>query len=234
MIRVFKANERGMTKLDWLMSWHSFSFGHYLDPQRMGFRSLRVINDDIVAPSSGFAPHGHRDMEILTYVLKGAVTHRDSTGGEGVIQAGEMQRMTAGTGVTHSEYNDSLDISLHLLQIWLRPNRSGLTPGYESRQFQTRHHPGELLLMAAGPERRKDDTLLIHQDASVYGAFLRNSQALAHRLEKGRGAWLQVASGELNCNGLPLSTGDGASFEDETQLQVRATADSEFLLFDLA
>jgi redox-sensitive bicupin YhaK (pirin superfamily) len=232
MITIRKANERGMTRTAWLESFHSFSFNNYYDPNFMGFGDLRVINDDFIKGGTGFGTHSHRDMEILTYVLKGGVLHRDSTGGSGVIRAGELQRMTAGTGVSHSEFKASKDEDLHLLQIWILPESQGLKPGYEQRSFRSDNSTGEFRLVASRDGRQ--GSLTIHQDAGVYVATLAEGQQVAQILQRGRKAWLQVALGSLTVGGETLEQGDGAAITDEDTLTLKANSDAEVLLFDLA
>jgi redox-sensitive bicupin YhaK (pirin superfamily) len=232
MITIRRANERGMTRTAWLESFHTFSFNNYYEPNFMGFGDLRVINDDFIKGGTGFGTHSHRDMEILTYVLKGAVLHRDSTGGSGVISAGELQRMTAGTGVSHSEFNASKDEDLHLLQIWILPEKQGLKPGYEQRSFRSDNSTGEFRLVASRDGRQ--GSLTIHQDAGVYVATLAEGQQVAQPLHRGRKAWLQVAQGSLMVGGETLEQGDGAAITDEDTLTLKANSDAEVLLFDLA
>ncbi len=225
------AAQRGRTSIDWLDSWHSFSFGEYHDPRWRGFRSLRVINDDRVAPGGGFDTHPHRDMEIITWVLSGALEHRDSLGNGSVIRPGDMQRMTAGTGILHSEFNPSATESVHLLQIWLFPDRKGLTPGYEQRAFPRPDLKNALRLVASQDGR--NESVTIHQDADVSVAVLDAGGTLAHQLAPGRYAWLQVATGSVALNGKELQAGDGAAISDERALEIAGRADSEIVLFDL-
>ena len=232
MITVRPAAERGETRLGWLDSRHTFSFNTYHDPKHMGFRSLRVINDDRVVPGAGFPTHGHRDMEILTWVLEGALAHRDSTGSEGVLRAGEIQRMSAGTGIQHSEYNDSGKEPVHFLQIWIQPDRRGIEPSFEHREFAPNGLHGQLLLVAS-PDGR-DGSATIQQNAFVYAGRLRSGEAVTHKLAEGRHAWVQVASGAVAVNGEALSAGDGAAAAGEPQIEISALQDSELLLFDLA
>jgi hypothetical protein len=232
MITLRHADERGHADHGWLTSRHSFSFGNYYDPAHMGFRALRVINDDHVVPGAGFGEHGHRDMEILTYVLDGALEHRDSLGNGSVIRAGDVQRMTAGTGVTHSEYNHSQSDRVSFLQIWITPEEKGLPPGYAQRNFPDAEKRGALRLLASRDKR--DASLLIHQDAEVYAALLSPGETLSHRLAPGRHVWLHVVQGALDLNGHALRQGDGAAVSGEDHLEIVATAASEFLLFDLA
>jgi redox-sensitive bicupin YhaK (pirin superfamily) len=225
------AAARGHTRLGWLDSFHTFSFGDYHDPAHMGFRTLRVINDDRVAPGGGFAPHGHRDMEILTWVLEGALQHRDSLGNGSVIRPGDAQRMSAGTGITHSEFNASADAPVHLLQIWILPRRSDLAPGYEQRLFPPDDRRGRLRLIAAGDAR--EGAVTIHQDAFVWAALLAPGDAVTHRLAPGRNAWVQVARGAVRLGDVALAEGDGAAVSDEPGVALAATAAAEILLFDL-
>ncbi|MGH7986623.1 MAG: pirin family protein [Candidatus Binataceae bacterium] len=230
MIR--KADERGRTRLEWLDSRHSFSFADYYDPNHMGFSSLRVINDDRVAPGAGFPTHAHRDMEIITYVLSGTLEHRDSMGNGSIIRPGEVQRMSAGTGITHSEFNPSSDEALHLLQIWILPARQGLKPSYEQRPFNPDELRGRLRLVGS-PERR-DDAVTIHQDARMYAGILAAGASTEFEIARGRKVYLQVARGGVSVNAQALEEGDGASFEHERQLELRASTEAELLLFDLA
>jgi len=232
MIRVRQAAERGHFDHGWLDTYHTFSFGDYYDPAHMGFRSLRVINDDRVQPSQGFGMHGHRDMEIVTYVLDGALEHRDSMGNGSIIRAGELQRMTAGTGVRHSEFNPSDKEWVHLYQIWLLPGRKGLEPGYEELAVGQEEKRGRFRLVAS-PDRA-DGSMIIHQDARLYLASLTPGQAVSHEIGRGRGAWLQVLQGRVNCLGKDLAAGDGLAVTDEESMVVQAADLSEVLLFDLA
>ncbi len=227
MITVRKAADRGHFDHGWLDTSHTFSFADYHDPKFMGFRSLRVINEDRVQAGEGFGTHGHRDMEIITYVLEGALAHRDSTGGGGVLRPGEVQRMSAGTGVRHSEMNGSDDEPVHFLQIWLLPERPGITPGYEQKAFPDRD--GGLRLVASHDGR--DGSLTIHQDVDLYASQL-GSGTLTYELRPGRHGWLQVARGSVTLNGVALTAGDGAAIEGESSLTI-AGSGAEFLLFDL-
>lgn len=232
-IRLRPAAARGHADLGWLDTWHSFSFADYFDPAHMGFRSLRVINDDTIAAGGGFAPHGHRDMEIVTYVTRGALEHRDSTGGHGVIRRGEVQHMTAGRGVRHSEYNASDRDDVHLLQIWIQPAAKGLEPGYQKGVFDDGAKRDRLRLIAS-PEGR-DGSLPIHQDALLFASVISPDTSLSHPLAAGRGAWVQVVAGALSLNGVTLSAGDGAAVEDEAVLTLATGMNgAEVLLFDLA
>jgi len=232
MIRVRKAVERGHFNHGWLDTYHTFSFGDYYDPAHMGFRALRVINDDRVLPGQGFGMHGHRDMEIVTYVLEGALQHRDSLGNGSILRAGELQRMTAGTGVRHSEFNPSDKEEVHLYQIWLLPSRPGLEPSYEELAVSKEQKRGGLRLVAS-PDGAEGG-LTIHQDARLYLASLLPGQTVAHPVERGRAAWLQVLRGSANVLGNALSAGDGVAVTEENAVTVQATDPSEVLLFDLA
>jgi quercetin 2,3-dioxygenase len=232
MIQVRKAAERGHFDHGWLDTYHTFSFGDYYDPARMGFRSLRVINDDRVAPGQGFGMHGHRDMEIVTYVLDGALAHKDSLGNGSIMKAGELQRMTAGTGVRHSEFNPSDKEGVHLYQIWLLPQRKGLEPSYEQLAVGEEEKRGRFRLVAS-PDG-VDGSLTIHQDARLYLASLSPGEGVAHEIDRGRAAWLQVLRGSVNVLGHDLAAGDGVAVTDENAIPVQAAAPSEVLLFDLA
>ena len=232
MISVRPAGERGHTNLGWLDSYHTFSFGDYHDPGRMGFSHLRVINEDFVLPGKGFGTHAHRDMEIITVVLEGVVEHKDSMGTGSVIKAGEVQRMSAGTGVTHSEFNPSKQKVLHFLQIWVLPDRNGLKPEYEQKSFPVSGRHGRLRLVASHDGR--DGSLTIHQDAAVYIASLDSGQKASHTLARGRRVWVQVASGEVALLDRALKAGDGGAVQMEPLVEITAQERSEFLLFDLA
>jgi redox-sensitive bicupin YhaK (pirin superfamily) len=232
MIRIRKAHERGHADHGWLDTYHTFSFADYYDPAHMGFRSLRVINDDRVAPGQGFGMHGHRDMEIVTYVLEGTLEHRDSMGNGAQLRPGELQHMTAGTGVRHSEFNPSPDVPVHLVQIWLLPERTGLRPGYEQRFFPQEEKQGRFRVVAS--PNGADDSLRIRQDARLYLALLEPGQAVAHDLAAGRAAWVQVLRGGVELGGQQLAAGDGAAVTDEKAVAVRAVKSAEVLLFDLA
>jgi redox-sensitive bicupin YhaK (pirin superfamily) len=229
MLTIRRGEERGRTILDWLDSRHTFSFGDYVDPERMGFRSLRVINEDRVGPGGGFGAHPHRDMEILTYVLEGALAHRDSLGHFAVARAGELQRMSAGTGVTHSEYNHSDENPVHFLQIWIRPERTGLAPGYEQRALGRRKG----FALAVSRDGR-DGSLKIHQDAEVYVAELSAGEEAAFAIGPDRHAWVQVARGEATVGGNALAAGDGLAASGEERITVRASGPATLLLLDLA
>jgi len=232
MITRRPASERGHADHGWLQTWHSFSFGSYQDPRHMGFRSLRVINDDIVAAGQGFGMHGHRDMEIVTWVLAGALEHRDSLGSGSVLRPGDIQRMSAGRGIRHSEFNPSDTEPLRLLQIWLLPEREGLEPSYEEAHVPLAQRQGELRLIV-DPEGR-DGSLRIHQDARIFTAMLAAGEEVKQPLAAGRHAWVQVASGRLSCGDLELARGDGAAVSEEPELRLRAAEPSEILVFDLA
>lgn len=223
MVTIRKAADRGHVEYDWLDTRHTFSFGHYHDPAHMGFGALRVINEDRVRPGAGFDTHGHRDMEILTWVLEGALEHRDSLGNGSLIRPGELQRMSAGTGVLHSEHNASRQHPVHLLQIWVRPARAGMAPGYEQKAFGEPELAGRLRLLAA-PDGR-EGALTVHQDAAVYATRLRSGEAVTLTLGPGRRAWVQVARGTLHLNGETLHAGDGAAVTGETTLRLEATDD---------
>ncbi|WP_374382417.1 pirin family protein [Dongia sp.] len=225
------ADARGRETLDWLDSRHSFSFGHYYDPRHMGFRNLRVINDDRVAPGGGFPTHGHRDMEIVSYVVEGGLAHRDSTGGEGVLTRGDVQAMSAGTGVRHSEFNDSLSDPVRFLQIWIIPEREGLPAAYRQARVSDDEKRNKLRLIVSGAAA--EGALAINQDVRIYASLLDSGAEVAHRLETGRGAWVQVVEGEIDVNGTILRSGDGIGIEDAESVTVKAVTDSEFLLFDL-
>ena len=231
MIKVRPAGERGKTRAPWLDGNHTFSFNRYYDPSWTGFRDLLVINEDFVAPSSGFPPHSHADMEIITYVIEGALEHRDSAGGHGVIRPGEVQKMSAGTGVTHSEMNPSPEESVHLLQIWIRPEREGLRPFYEQKAFPEGERRGRLRLLAA-PEGA-EGAVTLYQDVRLYDALLAAGDEVTHTLTHGRHAWLQVVKGAVTLNGNRLTAGDGAAVSGEESLTVRGDEESEVLLFDL-
>ena len=232
MIRVRPAGERGRTQTDWLDSRHTFSFNRYYDPRHAGFRKLLVINEDRVAPGQGFGAHSHSDMEIFSYVVEGALEHRDSAGGSGVIRPNELQRMSAGTGVSHSEFNASETEPVHFLQIWILPEREGLKPGYEQRAFPERERRGRLRLIAS--REGSDGSLTIHQDVKVYDALLARGDEVTHQLARERHAWLQVIKGTVNVNGTTLRAGDGAAASEEASLTISASEDAEIMLFDLA
>jgi redox-sensitive bicupin YhaK (pirin superfamily) len=231
MITVRPAAERGHANHGWLDSHFTFSFADYYDPAHVSFRSLRVMNEDRVAPGQGFGMHGHRDMEILTYVLSGELAHRDSLGSQEILRPGEFQRMTAGTGIRHSEFNPSATEPVHLYQIWLLPEREGLAPSYEQKPFDAAGADNRLQLVAAHDAR--DGALKIQQNADVYRAALSKDKTIVHSLASDRHAWLQVLRGAVTVNGAKLSTSDGAAVSNETALEIVADADGEVLLFDL-
>jgi redox-sensitive bicupin YhaK (pirin superfamily) len=235
MITVRRSKDRGVGRHGWLTSHHTFSFANYYDPKHMGFRSLRVINEDTVAPGSGFGEHHHDNMEIISIVMEGALAHRDNTGGEEVLRRGEVQRMSAGTGVAHSEFNGSKEEPVHFFQIWIMPEKDGIAPGYEQKLFPDEERRGQLRLLAApGGE---NGSLRIHSDARLYTSILDRNQRVEHKLGAGRGAWIQVARGSVEVNGTKLSEGDGAAIENESLLAIAAdvpAGTSEILLFDLA
>ena len=232
MITVRRSNERGGGDYGWLNTKHTFSFSDYWDPRWMGFRSLRVINEDYVAPAAGFPTHPHSDMEIITYVLEGKLEHKDSIGTGSVILPGDSQRMTAGRGIRHSEYNPSKSEQVHLYQIWILPEKKGLEPSYEQKSFPTEEKQGNLRLIAS-PDA-KDGSVKINQDARLYVSLLKPGEEVAHSFGKGRHGWLQVAKGSVEVNGQTLGQGDGAAISDEQKLTVKGGKDSEVLLFDLA
>jgi len=231
MLTVRKAEERGHANHGWLDTYHTFSFADYYDPREMGYGALRVINDDKVQPGQGFGTHGHRDMEIITYVLDGALEHKDSMGNGSIIRPGNVQRMSAGTGVRHSEFNPSRDQGVHLLQIWIEPKITGVKPGYEEKQFGTGEKKGQLRLIAS-PDGR-EGSVTIHQDATVYASMLEGKDTVAHRLEPGRRAYVHVARGAVKVNGTPLNGGDGVKIENESTIELKDARDAEVLLFDL-
>lgn len=231
MITVRRAQERGHVNFGWLDTWHTFSFGQYFDPAHLSFGDLRVINQDWVAPGQGFGTHPHRDMEIVTYVCEGALAHRDSLGNGSTMVPGDVQRMTAGTGVTHSEFNASETEAVRFLQIWLLPEATGLTPGYEQKRFAPADKQGRLRLIASRDGR--DGSVVVHQDAAIYAGLLAGGDRVEHRLATGRRAWVQVVQGALMLDGTALNAGDGAAVSDESRVSLTAVADSEVLLFDL-
>ncbi len=232
MITVKKSEARGHANRGWLDSYHTFSFADYYDRNSMNFRSLRVINEDVISPGKGFGTHGHKDMEIITYVLEGALEHKDSLGTGAAIKPGEVQRMSAGTGIQHSEFNHSQTEPVHLLQIWLLPDTNGLPPSYEQRDFPVAQRRGKLRLVAARDAR--DGAVKVHQDVDLYAAVLDKNSQVSHALQPHRHAWVQVARGAVLLNGLTLEKGDGAAVSDEAELVIEAAEDAEILLFDLA
>lgn len=232
MMTIRRAGERGHANHGWLDSHHTFSFANYYDPKHMGFRALRVINDDRVTGGQGFGAHPHDNMEILSYVLEGALAHKDSTGTDGVIRPGDVQRMSAGTGVVHSEFNASKTDTVHFLQIWLIPSKRGIKPGYEQKTFPDAEKRGTLKLVAS-PEA-SNGSLTIHTDANVYAGLFDKGEAAKVELAPGRHAWVHVARGKVKVNGTELGEGDGAAVSDETAIQVEGVAGGEVLVFDLA
>jgi quercetin 2,3-dioxygenase len=232
MITIRPSTERGGGNHGWLDTKHTFSFSDYWDPKWMGFRSLRVINEDHVAPNTGFPPHPHRDMEIITYVLAGKLEHKDSLGTGSVILPGDGQRMTAGSGIRHSEFNPSTTEPVHLLQIWIQPEKAALPPSYEQKSFPEAEKQGKLRLIAS--RDASDGSVKINQDAKLYVALLKPGEEVSHVLGGGRHAWLQVARGAVELNGKKLGQGDGAAIGDEVSLAIRGTENAEVLLFDLA
>jgi redox-sensitive bicupin YhaK (pirin superfamily) len=232
MINVRRAAERGHGDHGWLDSRHTFSFADYHDPAQMGFRSLRVINEDRVAPGKGFGQHPHRDMEILSYVLEGALQHRDSIGTGSVIRPGDVQRMSAGRGVTHSEFNASVDEPVHFLQIWLVPEQRGIEPSYEQKTFSAAEKRGKLRVVAA-PDAR-DGSVTLHSDAVLRAGLFESDERAEIEIAAGRHAWVQVARGRLRVNGNELAAGDGAAISDETRIRIEGVEAAEVLVFDLA
>lgn len=232
MITLRKANDRGHADHGWLNSYHTFSFASYYDPAHMGFRKLRVINEDRVAGGGGFAPHSHRDMEIISYVLDGALEHQDSMGNNSVIRPGEVQRMTAGTGVTHSEYNASKSDTVHFLQIWVLPEKAGLAPGYEQKFYTPEEKRGQLRLIASHDGR--DGSVTVHQDLNLYATVLGEGEKVTHEIESDRHLWVQVARGSASVNGEVLKAGDAAAIEGEPMLELVGQDMAEILVFDLA
>ena len=229
MIQVRKSHERGHVNHGWLDTYHTFSFADYYDPRYMGFSSLRVINDDRIEAAVGFPTHPHRDMEIITYMLEGTLAHKDSMGNGSTIQTGEVQRMSAGTGITHSEFNASDKEKVHLLQIWIMPDRKGYTPSYEQQRVSDADKSGRLCLVAS-PDGR-DGSLTIHQDAFIYASILRKGDDVKYEIAPGRCAYLQVASGAMEINGIKLEAGDGAAVTEESEIRLSSANSAEVLLF---
>jgi redox-sensitive bicupin YhaK (pirin superfamily) len=229
MMTIRRANERGHANHGWLDAYHTFSFANYYDPRWMGFRSLRVINDDTIAGGGGFGTHPHRDMEIITYILSGALQHRDSMGHEAVLKAGDVQRISAGSGIEHSEFNYSPIEPVHLLQIWIQPERKGVKPAYAERSTAS----GEPGLTLVASREGRDSSVSIHQDADIWLARFDAGASATHTLKAGRHAWVQVAEGEVTLNGQSLKTGDGAALSNEPALALAAVKPSQVLLFDL-
>ena len=232
MITIRKSHDRGGFDHGWLKTRHSFSFADYHDPKHVHFRSLRVVNEDWVQPARGFGTHGHADMEILTFVLKGSLKHEDSMGNGSVIRPGDVQRMSAGTGVTHSEVNASEGEVVHLYQIWIFPERKGLTPSYEQRRFDDAEKRDRLRVIAS-PDGR-EGSVTIHQDASVFAGILGAGTTIGHDLAEGRAAWIQVVRGKLTIDGHEASEGDGVAVEDQEAVTITAIDEAELLFFDLA
>ena len=231
MIKVRRGDDRGRTKLDWLDSRHTFSFGDYHDPRHMGFSHLRVINEDRVVAGAGFGTHSHRDMEIVTYVLEGALAHKDSTGTSSVIRVGDVQRMSAGTGISHSEYNASQDEPVHFLQIWIVPEQTGLKPGYEQRAFSFDKNRDRFILVAS--KEGSDGSVTVYQDVDVWAARFAARAEAAFRLKSSRQGYIHAARGSLTLNGIRLDAGDGAAISQEEILEFKAIDDAEMLVFDL-
>lgn len=231
MISIRHAEERGLASLGWLNSRHTFSFGHYFDPKHMGFGSLRVINEDRVQPGRGFGTHGHENMEIISYVLDGALKHKDSIGNGSVIRPGDVQRMSAGSGVRHSEFNASTTDLVHFLQIWILPETRGLEPSYEQTHFASEEKRGRLRLV--GSKDGRDGSVTIHQDVDLYATLLHEGEAVRHTLAEGRRGWVQVAQGSAMLNGDQLYPGDGVAVEGTTELTLNGTSETELLVFDM-
>lgn len=233
MLTLRRAEERGRANFGWLDSRHSFSFGHYYDPEHMGFGPLRVINDDRVAPGGGFPTHPHGDMEIISYVLEGGLAHKDSLGTGSVIRPGDVQRMSAGTGIRHSEFNASKSEPVHFLQIWILPEKQGLEPGYEQKTFGQEEKRGKLRLI--GSREGREGSVTIHQDVDLYATLLRDGEAVSHTLKEGRVGWVQVAGGTATLNGDQLYPGDGVAVSEASELVLVGTSDdAEILLFDMS
>jgi len=231
MLAIRHSDQRGLASFGWLSSRHTFSFGNYYDPEHMGFGPLRVINEDRVEPGRGFDPHGHRDMEIISYVLEGALEHKDSMGNGSIIRPGDVQRMTAGTGVRHSEYNPSETERVHFLQIWVLPEREGLEPGYEQTTFGESEKRGALRLI--GSRDGRDGSVTIHQDVDLYATCLAGGAQIHHEPAPGRKVWVQIARGQAEVNGRALEAGDGVALVDEARVTLRGVSDAEILLFDM-
>ncbi len=232
MIKIRKSKDRGFKDHGWLRTYHTFSFSDYYHPAFMGFRTLRVINEDYVEPGKGFGTHAHQDMEIITYVLEGTLAHKDSMGNGSTIVPGEVQRMTAGTGVTHSEFNHSHEEWVHLLQIWILPSQKSLAPSYEQQTFPKEDRRNQLCLIASPTQEQK--SVLIHQNVRIFASLLEVGQALLYQVPPRRHVWIQVARGTLSLDGQTLDQGDGAALSEERQISLQAETEAEFLLFDLA
>lgn len=231
MLKLRKSNDRGEIAIDWLHGRHSFSFGHYYDPEYRGFGSLRVINEDRIAPRGGFGTHPHNDMEIITYVIEGQLSHKDSLGNGSVIAAGDVQKMTAGTGILHSEYNDSKQQEVHLLQIWILPNAKNLAPGYEQKNFNHRREQGRLVLLAS--QTGESDSVMLHQDVNLYRLELEAGGTFSHSIMPSRKLWIQMVKGAVKVNDVILETGDGLAITQEKSLHFTAIENTELLLFDM-
>jgi redox-sensitive bicupin YhaK (pirin superfamily) len=231
MLAIRKADDRGHANHGWLNSYHTFSFGGYYDPQHMGVSNLRVINDDTVAPGGGFSTHGHNDMEIISYVLQGVLEHKDSMGNGSVIRPGDVQRMSAGTGVTHSEYNHSASEPVHFLQIWLQPNEMGVKPSYDQRHFPVGDRRGRWVLLVS-PDGR-DGSIATHQEALMFGSLLASGESLEYRSDADRQGYLHLARGRLRVGNITLNQGDGLAVQKQELLELEGIEDAEVLLFDL-
>lgn len=232
MIVIRKSGERGHADYGWLKAFYTFSFANYYDPEHMEFRALRVLNDDIIEPGKGFPTHHHNDMEVVTYILKGSLKHKDSTGEESVITRGDVQRMTTGTGIMHSEYNPSETKTVHLFQTWIVPEETGLTPSYEQKNFPEEEKKGKLCLIASSDGR--GNSVIVRQDVNIYASILDGGDTIEQKISAGRHAWVQVAYGEISLNGQTLAEGDGAAVSDEEELKIICKDSAEFLLYDLA
>ena len=232
MMEIRKSTARGLADHGWLRSFHSFSFADYYDPDHMGFGDLRVINEDRIQPGTGFGTHGHRDMEIISYVLEGALAHKDNMGNGSTIVPGDVQRMSAGKGVLHSEFNQAPKVATHFLQIWIEPNVTGISPSYEQKHFDTASKRGRLRLVGS-PDGR-DGSVTIHQDAFLYAALLDGPDRAVHKLQPGRRAYVHVARGAVTVNGQPLEAGDALNTADTDEIVLEHGRDAEILLFDLA
>lgn len=231
MLNIYRSQSRGRSQNSWLDSWHSFSFGNYHHPQRTGFGSLRVINQDIVAPGKGFAPHSHNDMEIVTYVLEGALAHKDSVGNTATIKVGDVQRMSAGTGITHSEYNPNETETAHFLQLWFLPKTLGIRPSYEQKTFSRQEKSGRLTLLACADGR--EGSLLIHQDVDLRATLLDGHPPVTYKPKQENVQWLQLAKGSLKLNDVSLGAGDGVAITNESLLTISDAQAAELLLFDM-
>ena len=232
MIAVRHAADRGAANFGWLDSKHTFSFGNFYDPEHMGFGNLRVINEDRVQPGRGFDKHSHQDMEIISYVIEGALEHKDSMGNRSVMNSGEVQRMTAGTGITHSEFNHSADELVHFLQIWILPEKQGLEPSYEQKTYSSDNKKNQLRLIAS-PNGR-EGSLTVHQQLDVYASVLDQGVTLTHHFDDGRRGWIQIVRGTVDVNGETLNAGDGAAIDGTSDLKIKASEQAELLLFDMA